>query len=170
MGSEEGLDEHLRSQSKNDRTHPCHDDTVCALQLIQLPKQEAAVALQSLPFVDHQTLDKSYRSGMSNDRVTHLPSGLLLEDRRPIACSRNAFIGRYEDMELGIRMSFWSLVVEQFKLLDDISRFAFPIKWHYSQLGSPSFEFSDPVSDRRVWHHNQDGVRLPFGRDRSNEG
>ena len=138
----------------NTQTYSCHNHAVCAVQFVQLPEEKATVALEPLPLIDYQALKGVSSDDSKNSKVSYLPSGLLLEDCMPVVRARNAFIRCYQYVKFGLCVTFRSLVMEQFKLLDDIPRFFLSIEGDDPQLWSPAFEFSDPIGNRRVGNHN----------------
>ena len=65
-------------------------------------------------------------------------------------------------MELCICAILWGGLVEEFKLLNDVSGILFAIERNSPQPRRPSFKFSHPVGDCGIWHNNKNRKSIPF--------
>ena len=72
------------------------------------------------------------------------------------------FVCGDENMELCICVTFWGGLVEEFKLLDDVSGILVSIERNSTQPRRPSFKFSDPVGDCGIWYNNENWKSFPF--------
>ena len=81
-----------------------------------------------------------------------LPTRSMLENIRRIPRSRDSLVRRDQDMILRSRSLLRNSRMIQLVLFDDLPRLRIAVKRYYTEIGSPAFELSDPVRDRRVWY------------------
>ena len=72
------------------------------------------------------------------------------------------FVCGNENMELCICVTFSGGLVEEFKLLDDVSGFLFTIERNNTQPWRPSFKFPHPVGDCGIWYNNESRKSFPL--------
>jgi hypothetical protein len=89
---------------------------------------------------------------------------LVFEDWSEILDIDYRFVCGDKNMELCICVFLLGGLVEEFKLLDNVSGSLFAIERNNTQPWRPSFKFSHPVGDCGIWHNNEDWKGFPvFG-------
>ena len=99
---------------------------------------------------------------VNEKEAAYLPAWLVFEHWSEILDIDYRFVCGDENMELCICETFFGGIVEEFKLLDDVSGIFVAIKWNSTEPWRPSFEFSHPVGDCGIWNNNKNWKSIPL--------
>ena len=114
------------------------NDTVDRIELLQLPKDETAVALEALTLVNDQDL----------------PTGCRLEHGRELLRVGDRLVRGHQHIVLRARRTLLDVRVEQLILADNVTGLRFSVERDNTEAWCPTLELAHPVRDRRVGYHN----------------
>jgi hypothetical protein len=111
--------------------------------------------LTALPFVDDNNLLNRLVINSKHCNSTRLPSRLIFEHGGKFFGVHEGFVCGDKHVEFGIGEPLLFFTVAELEVNDHISSFGLAIERNDPEIGRPSFEFSDPVCDRRVGDNNK---------------